>query len=104
MSWTFLILAGFLEIGFTTFLKLTDGFTKIVPTVFFCIFSMLSFWCLNKAIEHIPMGVAYAVWTGIGAAGTVCVGIFMFEDQVTAWKVFFLANIIGSIIGIKVLG
>lgn len=102
-SWIYLVCAGLLEIGFTTFLKLTDGFTKIIPSIFFCIFSMLSFWSLNKAIEHIPLGIAYAVWTGIGAAGTACVGIFFFEDQVSAWKVFLLANIVGSVIGLKVI-
>lgn len=101
-SWNFLILAGLLEIGFTTFLKLTEGFTKVIPTLFFFLFSILSFWSLNKAIEQIPLGIAYAVWTGIGAAGTACVGIFFFEDQVSAWKVFLLANIVGSVIGLKI--
>jgi len=104
MGWTFLVIAGFLEIGFTTFLKLTEGFTKVVPTVIFLIFSMLSFWFLNRAIVHIPLGVAYAVWTGIGAAGTACVGVYFFDDQMSAWKIFFLCNLIGSIVGLKVLG
>jgi quaternary ammonium compound-resistance protein SugE len=71
MSWIYLLIAGIFEMGFTTSLKLTEGFTKTIPTIFFFIFSILSFWFLNKAIEVIPMGMAYAVWTGIGAAGTV---------------------------------
>lgn len=96
-------MAGFFEIGFTTFLKLTEGFTKTIPTLFFILFSILSFWLLNRAIATVPLGIAYAVWTGIGAAGTVFVGILFFEDQMSAWKLFFIANLIGSIVGLKVL-
>lgn len=103
MSWIFLIIAGCFEIGFTTSLKLTDGFTKATPTVFFLIFSILSFWFLNKAIETIPLGIAYAVWTGIGAAGTACVGIYFFDEQLTMWKMFFIANLVASIFGLKFL-
>ena len=76
MSWVYLVMAGFFEIGFTTFLKLTSGFTRLAPTLFFFLFSILSFWFLNRALHSIPMGIAYAVWTGIGAAGTVVIGIF----------------------------
>lgn len=90
--------------GFTTSLKLTEGFTKIIPTVFFCIFSMLSFWFLNKAIEVIPLGIAYAVWTGIGAAGTVCIGILFFNDHLTSWETFFLCTLVLSIFGLKFVG
>lgn len=103
MAWTFLIIAGFFEIGFTTFLKLTEGFTKVWPTVFFILFSVSSFWFLNRAIVEIPLGIAYAVWTGIGAAGTALVGIYFFEDQMSLWKIFFLCNLIGSIVGLKVI-
>lgn len=103
MSWIYLITAGIFEMGFTTSLKLTDGFTKITPTIFFFIFALLSFWFLNKAIETIPLGIAYAVWTGIGAAGTACIGIFFFEEQLTLWKMFFIGNLIFSIFGLKFL-
>jgi len=103
MNWIYLIIAGIFEIGFTTSLKLTDGFTKTTPTIFFFIFSISSFWFLNKAIESIPLGIAYAVWTGIGAAGTACIGIYFFDEQLTMWKMFFIATLIGSIFGLKFL-
>ena len=104
MSWVYLVLAGLFEMGFTTSLKLTEGFTKVIPTVFFCIFSILSFWFLNKAIEIIPLGMAYAIWTGIGAAGTVLIGTFFFNEHLSSWEIFFLCTLVGSIFGLKFLG
>lgn len=102
-SWMFLLIAGLFEIGFTTFLKLTEGFTKPIMVGFFVLFSVLSFYFLNKSLETIPLGIAYAVWTGIGAAGTACVGMFVFGDDLSMWKVFFLSTLIGSIFGLKAL-
>ena len=101
MSWFFLVLAGFFEMGFTTSLKLTQGFTKATPTLFFLLFSVLSFWFLNKAIENIPLGMAYAVWTGIGAAGTALIGMFFFGERLCCWEIFFLITLVGSIFGLK---
>lgn len=101
MSWIYLLIAGLFEMGFTTSLKLTMGFTKVIPTVFFFMFSILSFWFLNKAIETIPLGMAYAVWTGIGAAGTVCIGTLFFNEHLGAWEIFFLCTLVGSIFGLK---
>lgn len=103
MGWAYLVTAGLFEMGFTTFLKLTDGFTKLVPTIFFLTFSLLSFLCLNKAITTVPLGIAYAVWTGIGAAGTVVISVMFFEESMNLWKGFFIANLIGSIVGLKVI-
>jgi quaternary ammonium compound-resistance protein SugE len=103
MSWIYLLIAGLLEIGFTTFLKLADGFTRPIMTGFFFLFSLMSFLCLNKSLETIPLGVAYAVWTGIGAAGTACVGIYFFGEHLSPWKVVFLSTLVGSIFGLKVL-
>lgn len=68
---------------------------------FICI--ILSFLLLNKAIQTLPMGTAYAVWTGIGAVGTVLVGIFFFDEPVNFWRVFFISSLIGSILGLKFL-
>lgn len=104
MPWVYLLIAGILEIGFTTFLKLSEGFTKLFPSIFFFLFSYASFWFLMKALETIPLGIAYAVWTGIGAAGTVLVGMFFFGDQLSAMKLFFIATLIASILGLKLLG
>jgi len=103
LSWFYLIFAGLFEIGFTTFLKLSAGFTKVVPTLIFVVFSVLSFTSLSKAIDTIPLGTAYAVWTGIGAAGTVLMGILLFGELQTFWKLFFVCNIIASIAGLKFL-
>ena len=103
MAWLYLFLAGLFEIGFTTFLKLSDGFSRLWPTVFFLLFALASFWLLNKALQGVPLGTAYAVWTGIGAFGTAIAGIIMFADPVTFWRLFFLALLIGSIIGLKVV-
>jgi quaternary ammonium compound-resistance protein SugE len=104
VAWLYLFfLAGLFEIGFTTFLKLSDGFNRLWPTIFFLLFALASFWLLNKALQGVPLGTAYAVWTGIGAFGTAIVGILMFGDPVTFWRLLFLALLIGSIIGLKVV-
>jgi len=101
MSWALLVLAGLFEIGFASTLKLTDGFTKLWPTLIFTVCIVLSFLLLNKALKDIPIGTAYAVWTGIGAAGTVIIGILVYKEPATALRLFFIATLIGSIIGLK---
>lgn len=101
MAWLYLVLAGLFEIGFTTFLKLSAGFTRPWPTVMFALFAIFSFWMLNRALQGIALGTAYAVWTGIGAFGTAIVGIAAFGDPLTVWRVVFLTTLIGSIIGLK---
>jgi quaternary ammonium compound-resistance protein SugE len=103
MAWVYLLFAGCFEIGFTTFLKLTEGFTRVVPSIFFFIFSIMSFWCLNRAIIHIPLGMAYAIWTGIGAAGTAFIGYYFFNDQLSTWQGLLIVNVIASIVGLKLL-
>ncbi len=101
MAWLILVIAGLFEVGFTTCLKLSDNFTnwKWSAAFFFCI--TLSFVLLNRAIQTIPIGTAYAVWTGIGAVGTVLVGIFIFKEPTHFWRIFFIFLLIGSIIGLK---
>ena len=101
MSWVYLLIAGLFEMGFTTSLKMSDGFTKVIPTTFFLICMALSFWFLNKSIETIPLGIAYAIWTAIGAAGTVVIGVVFFNDHLNAWQIFFLCTLIFSIFGLK---
>lgn len=100
-AWFILILAGLFEIGFTTCMKLSTGFTQIPYTLGFMVFASLSFLFLNKAIAQIPLGTAYAVWTGIGAFGTALIGILFFKDSVTYLRVFFLVLLIISILGLK---
>lgn len=96
-----MIFAGVLEVGFASTLKLTENFTKLLPTIAFLVFAVGSFYMLTKAIQHIPVGTAYAVWTGIGAAGTVIVGIIIYGDPINIMRIFFLCTLIGSIVGLK---
>jgi quaternary ammonium compound-resistance protein SugE len=100
-AWTYVLLAGVFEIGFTTTMKLSNGFERPVYLIPFFICASLSFFCLTKSMEAIPLGTAYAVWTGIGALGTVIVGMVFFNDDVTPARVFLLMMLIGSIIGLK---
>ena len=103
MAWFILIMAGLFEIGFTTSMRYTAGFTKPLPTAVFLVFAGLSFYLLTKAAETIPLGTSYAVWTGIGAAGTVIIGIFYFGEPASALRLAFLVTLIGSIIGLKLV-
>lgn len=101
MAWLYLIIAGLFEVGFTTSLKLSDNFANKTWAVVFFISISLSFFFLNKAIQVIPIGTAYAVWTGIGAVGTVIVGIFLFREPSDFWRLLFIFLLIGSILGLK---
>lgn len=99
--WLILVIAGLFEVGFTTCMKLSEGFTQTKYTLGFLFFSILSLFLLNKAITYISLGTAYAVWTGIGAFGTVLIGILFFKDPVSLYRVLFLILLIGSILGLK---
>lgn len=101
MYWLLLVLAGLFECAFTTCLKLSDGLTKLGWAIAFVLLSIVSFALLTLASRQIPLGTAYAVWTGIGAAGTAAIGIIWFKDPATFWRVFFLATLIGSLVGLK---
>ena len=101
MSWAYLVLAGLFEVGFAATLKLTDGFTKLWPTLAFAACILLSIVFLEKSTRDVPIGTAYAVWTGIGAAGTAILGILLYKEPATALRLFFIATLIASIIGLK---
>jgi quaternary ammonium compound-resistance protein SugE len=101
MAWTYLVLAGLFEVGFASTLKLTEGFTKLLPTLFFFACTIASFLLLSRAARELPIGTAYAVWTGIGAAGTALVGILLYKEPVTALRMLCLATLVASIIGLK---
>lgn len=103
MNWLYLIIAGFFEVGFAVSLKLSKGFTRIGWIIGFLLFSIVSLWLLNKAMETIPLGTAYAVWTGIGAVGTTLLGILIFKDPTTTARLFFLTMLIISLIGLKIV-
>ena len=103
ISWILLFIAGAFEIGFTTCLKLSDNFSNLKWSVAFFVCITCSFLFLNKAIQTIPLGTAYAVWTGIGAVGTVLMGIFFYKEPADFWRLFFVILLIGSIIGLKMV-
>ncbi|RYZ22177.1 MAG: multidrug efflux SMR transporter [Sphingobacteriales bacterium] len=104
MNWIILIIAGLFEVGFTTCLakaKESSGTTAAIWITGFFVSLTLSMYLLYKATQTLPMGTAYAVWTGIGAVGTVIVGILFFKEPADFWRLFFIATLIGSIAGLK---
>lgn len=104
MNWFTLILAGLFEVGFTTCLskaKESAGISAAIWWAGFVLSLSLSMWLLFRAIQTIPMGTAYAVWTGIGAAGTAAVGILLFREPIDFWRLLFLFLLIASIVGLK---
>ena len=106
MSWIILILAGLCEVAFTYCLgnaKGTEGAVWWTWISSFAVFYVLSAVLLAKATQTLPLGTAYPVWTGIGAVGAVVVGIVVFKEPATFWRLFFLTTLIASIIGLKSL-
>jgi len=101
MAWLILFLAGALEIVWVVALKMSDNFSKLVPSAVMVVSIVASFLLLNVSIRTLPMGIAYAVWTGMGAAGAVIAGIVLFKEPCTFWHVFFLSMIIAGLVGIK---
>jgi len=102
-AWAYLIIAGVLEVGFASMIKMTDNFTKLMPTLIFLVFACGSFYALTKAVETIPIGTAYAIWTGIGAFGTIIVGILFYSEPSGYLRLFFLFTLISSIVGLKLV-
>ncbi|MBQ9218588.1 MAG: multidrug efflux SMR transporter [Muribaculaceae bacterium] len=106
MNWIILIVAGLCEVGFTYCLgraKMVEGLQWWMWMSGFLVFTIASMLLLAKATQTLPLGTAYPVWTGIGAVGTVLVGIFFFHEPVTFWRLFFITTLIGSVIGLKLL-
>ena len=106
MNWILLIIAGFFEVGFASCLgkaKETSGTTATwwIAGFFLCL--SISMYLLYRATLTLPIGTAYAVWTGVGAVGTVLVGIFIFKEPADFWRLFFITTLICSIIGLKVV-
>ena len=101
MNWIFLLLAGVLEIGFTTALKMSNNFTNLKWVATFVVCIIASFYLINLATRTIPLGTAYAIWTGLGAAGTVLVGAYFFNEPLSMGRIFFICTLIGSVVGLK---
>jgi quaternary ammonium compound-resistance protein SugE len=106
MNWILLIIAGLFEVAFATCLGKARESTGIEATYWYIGFLLslaISMYLLVKVTQVLPIGTAYAVWTGIGAVGTVLVGIFIFKEPATFWRLFFITTLIASIVGLKVV-
>ena len=101
MSWTILFLAGIFEIFWAIGLKYSDGFTKLIPTIFTVVTMMLSFYLLSLALKSLPIGTAYAIWVGIGTIGTVIGGIILFGESINFIRLLSILFILLGIIGLK---
>jgi len=101
MAWTYLTIAGLLEVGWAVGLKYTEGFSRLVPSVFTILAMAGSTWLLAVALRSIPVGTAYAVWTGIGAVGTAVLGILLFAEPANALRLVSIGLIVAGIAGLK---
>jgi quaternary ammonium compound-resistance protein SugE len=101
MAWIILFLAGLFETGWAIGLKYTEGFTRLWPTVWTVFAMVVSLWLLGIAVRTLPVGTAYSVWVGVGAVGTVALGIALLEEPANAARLFSVGLIIAGIIGLK---
>lgn len=101
MAWVYLIVAGLFEIGWAMGLKYTDGFTRLWPSVWTALSMALSVWLLAIALRTIPIGTGYAVWTGIGAAGTAVAGMILFGESRAVIRIASIVVILAGITGLK---
>ncbi|BBP84800.1 transporter [Pseudomonas tohonis] len=102
MSWIILFFAGLFEVGWAVGLKYTEGFTRPLPTALTVLAMAISLGLLGMAMKHLPLGTAYAIWTGIGAVGTVIAGVILFGESVALMRLGSVALIICGLIGLKV--
>ncbi|MEW6767471.1 MAG: quaternary ammonium compound efflux SMR transporter SugE [Pseudomonadota bacterium] len=103
MAWAILFVAGLTEIGWAVGLKYTEGFTRAVPSILTLICMTVSIVLLGVALKTLPVGTAYAVWTGIGTVGTAILGIVLFGDPATAVRLGCIGLIVAGIVGLKVV-
>ncbi|GAA2256581.1 MULTISPECIES: DMT family transporter [Kitasatospora] len=104
MAWALVIIAGLLETGFAVNLKLSDGFTKLWPTIGFACFALGSFGLLTLSLKSLPVGSAYAVWTGIGAAGTAVYGMIWLNEATTGLRLLSITMVIAGVVGLQLSG
>lgn len=102
MTWIYLVVAGIFEVVWATMMKLSDGFSQLWYSVATVIGMILSFGFLALATKHLPLSIAYPIWTGIGAVGVIVVGVILFKDTLSPLTWVFVAMLIIGIIGIKV--
>ena len=103
MSWLYLLIAGFFEIFWAVGLKLSQGFSKVLPSVLTVFGMVASFYFLSLALRKLPLSTSYAIWTGIGTAGTVLFGVFYFQESISTAHIICVVMIICGIIGLRIL-
>jgi quaternary ammonium compound-resistance protein SugE len=103
MDWVILVLAGLFEVGWAIGLKYTEGFTRLWPTLWTVSAMLISLWLLGIAMKSLPVGTAYSVWVGVGAVGTVILGIVLLGEPANAARLISVALIIAGIIGLKLV-
>lgn len=101
MAWIYLVVAGLLETAWAVGLKYSHGFTRLWPSVYTLVTMAGSIWLLSLAMRTLPLGTAYAVWTGIGALGTASIGLAVFDEPRTVARLVCLAMILAGIVGLK---
>ena len=101
MAWVYLLLAGIFEIGFAIGLKYTEGFTRLWPSVGTVVAASISLWLLTQALRTIPVGTAYAIWTGIGAVGVATLGVMLFSESASPARLGCIALIVAGVVGLK---
>src|SRR3954447_13068655 len=104
MAWLLVVIAGVFETGFAVLLKQSHGITRLWPTVGFAVCALISFGLLTYALRSLPVGPAYAAWTGLGAAGTAAVGMIVLGEEMTAVKIGSIALILVGVIGLNLSG
>lgn len=103
MAWVYLFIAGLLEIGWAFGLKYSESFTKLVPSIATVAMMIASFYFLGIALRTLPLGTAYAIWTGIGTAGTVILGIFLFNEPADVLRLGCIALIMAGVAGLRIV-
>ncbi|MDQ3803970.1 MAG: quaternary ammonium compound efflux SMR transporter SugE [Acidobacteriota bacterium] len=103
MAWLYLLVAGLMEVGWAVGLKYTEGFTRLWPSVWTGAAMLLSMFLLAAAVKELPIGTAYAVWTGIGAVGTALLGVLLFGEPRDAARLLCIALIVAGILGLKLV-
>ena len=103
MSWLYLLIAGFFEIFWAVWLKFSQGFTKILPSVLTVLGMLASFYFLSLALRKLPLSTSYAIWTGIGTAGTVLFGVIYFGESISVAKTICVVMILCGIVGLRIL-
>lgn len=102
VPWMLLLVAGLLEVAWAIGLKYSEGFTRLVPSTITLAAAAASFWLLGLAIRQLPVGTAYAVWTGIGSVGTAALGMWLFDEPATVMRLTCIALIVAGIVGLKI--